>query len=135
MREPESREAPCECSDSEITLEKSLCGVLPIRRQAQQVSSSLYKAGNDCDASKLDFRRPGSSVKAEQTRCPRVASSVCQFAGARASRAVCAREAAIRKCLEQRAWDAYQRVGFGLDFTGNGADSYLFDDTCGNRKT
>lgn len=27
-------------------------------------------------------------------------------------------------------WDTYQRLGFELDFTGNGADNYLFDDTC-----
>jgi hypothetical protein len=35
--------------------------------------SDLYKAGNDCDASKLDFRRIRPSVKAAQTRCPQIA--------------------------------------------------------------
>jgi hypothetical protein len=38
--------------------------------------SGLYKAGNDCDASELDFRRPEPLVKALQARCPRVALAV-----------------------------------------------------------
>jgi len=44
--------------------------------------SGLYKAGNDCDASELDFRRPGPRMKAVQARCPQIALPVWHPGGA-----------------------------------------------------
>lgn len=98
------RDAPAEDGEAAQRQHRAVCQQhkAPTSGRAGP-KSGLYKAGNDCDASKLDFRRPGSSVKAEQTRCPRVAFSVCQFAGAGASRGTHGCKVATRKCLELRA--------------------------------
>lgn len=121
------RDAPAEDGEAAQRQHRAVCRQhMALTSGRTGPKSGLYKAGNDCDASKLDFRRPGSWVKAEQTRCPRVAFSVCQFAGAGASGAVCAREAAIRKCLERRAnacgicWTAERQ---GRSSTGYSATS------------
>lgn len=80
--------------------------------------SGLYKAGNDCDASELDFRRPGPLVKALQARCPRIALAVWRVPGAgsrrrrRASAAATAkRRAAALICRGGRFAAARQCLG------------------------